>query len=71
MDRSNLTVLTGTLITRVLFNGRRETGVDPGGALGTGRGSRPMTLLRRSMAGSPRATLDLRAAKALLDELAP
>jgi choline dehydrogenase len=28
MDRSNLTVLTGTLVTKVLFDGRRATGVE-------------------------------------------
>src|SRR5258705_29309 len=28
IDRSNLTVLTGTLVTKVLFDGRRATGVE-------------------------------------------
>ena len=28
MDRSNLTALTGTLVTKVLFDGRRTTGVE-------------------------------------------
>ena len=28
MDRSNLTVLTGTLVTKVLFDGKRATGVE-------------------------------------------
>ena len=28
MDRSNLTVLTGTLVTKVLFDGKRVTGVE-------------------------------------------
>jgi choline dehydrogenase len=28
MDRPNLTVLTGTLVTKLLFDGRRATGVE-------------------------------------------